>query len=209
MGAAVIQKKIYNAYAKVAQKLGYDYDIYRPITYLDPISLENWVNKKKLSTAPSDSFGSAQKFSIPILNAFIDGNILQVGDMLFNEDQNRTFFVISMQPHLPINVIEAPNRITIKRTSYADNAGSFEKVAVTIASGVPANIDVPNAAAFSNGIPSQVGTGQPKWLIYAWLPDQTISIGDVITDENGNTAVVQSVNWSPLGYQIHCVEPSK
>jgi hypothetical protein len=210
MGAVVIQKKIYSAYAKVAQKLGYDYDIYRPITWLDPMQPANWIDTKKFTSAPTSSFKQAQQFSVPILDAYIDGNIIRVGDLLRNDDQNRTFFVISKQPHLPINVIEGPSLISITRAGYASNVnGSFEKTPLTVATNVPANISAPSARPYDNGTPVKVTGAVPKWIVYLWMPDNMINVGDVITDNFGNRAVVHAVSTSPLGYQLSCVEPGK
>lgn len=205
----IIQQKLYHAYAKVAQKLGFDGDIYHPTTLLDPISLENWTGTYKFAVAPSQSFDRAQQFNLPTLDTFIDGNKLEVGDIIVDPVKNRTYFCISKQPNLPINVVQASALISIFRPDYATVGTSYGKNEIPIMTNYPANVDVAKAQKWTNGIPAAIDAGEPGLVIHLWAPAGIIKKRDIIVDEQGNRSQVHSVNWQPLGYIIHSIEPGK
>lgn len=206
MSAKSLQNTIYRAYGKVSGLLGFNHVVYRPIDYSIPaVDYANWVADIKASVSIDEAYSSTMKFTVPIWTLWADGTKLKVGDILEDSEHDRTFFIISMQPHLPINCIEATDAVKISRAAYTKADGIKTKSEEVIMNGLVANIQPASSAPFDNGNPAP-SSADAKWDVYCFAPRGSIQIDDIVTDKDGRRASVTAANWYPTGYKLACTE---
>ncbi len=139
MTAQSIQTKIDKAHKKIAQKLGYDYSVYRPLNDVSPLDERNMFANVKATFTLNDTYTKTIGWEVPIWTVYTDPYQLLQGDFL--SDGTRTFFILSRLPHLPVLAIETPDTVDIKTVGYGNSGTGFAPAQSTlIARSVPAFI---------------------------------------------------------------------
>src|SRR5690349_3844025 len=103
MDGAKLQRRIYLGYAREAEIMGYDYDVYRSTSLFTPIDTANLVATLKCAFIADDKATVANKYQTPTWFLRADGNQLEVFDFLVGP--YGTFFLASKQPQLPMEAI--------------------------------------------------------------------------------------------------------
>lgn len=131
MTAASFQKKIDNAHKKISKKLGYVYGLYRPLTNVNVLDLDNWIKNVHLTATISDSYTSTVGWGLPVWTVYTDAASVEEGDFLYSEDQGRTFFIISKLPHLPVLACEVNDRVNVYSVEYNNAVSGFAPTVTT------------------------------------------------------------------------------
>lgn len=210
-----IQNKLNKAWSKIGKTLGYKFEIYRSPTTVDvdnlgvynPLHLDNWVARSYSSFTLSDGYETPQTYGLPTWKIYTQFDNIQVGDILVNETINKTFVIISKDPLFPPYAVEANNRITIKQPQYP-TSGEYTPTQVTIASSVPANVQISGGGAGdSTFVPaaSDISVGIIGQTYYFWMPKNTVKNQYTITDDLGNEAVTISTFFYERGYVVRAI----
>ena len=206
MSGASINKKLQKANAKIGQKLGYKFKLYRSVDYLDPVQLKNYLGEQVLSWSIDASFKKPVNENYQQVNLFLDTANLQLGDIFVSEELNKRFVLINKDPLVTPQAIEATNTVSISRTEYS-TVGGYHPELVEIAKNIP-------AAIFEVGgqsQPSAENTGSnkssiSKYALWIWLPVNNIKLDDVLVDNFGNKSRITSIEYSPVGYKLSAVK---
>lgn len=209
-----IQKKLWKAYGKVGKKLPTGtFKVYRPIEYgTDPIQQLYLRGEAQVALTIDDSFEQVQIGGVEVMETYIDPRVndvitVDVGDILYDQLEERTYVIIDREPHLPIKSIRTPNRVTISRAGYADSVDGYGLVPINVATNLPVSIVAGGAASGSGVAPvADAGPGDRSWAMKFWMPNNSIQQGDVVLDEQGNRSEVYSVHWTHQGYSVTTVE---
>lgn len=211
MSQSSIQKKLYNAYGKIANVIGTDFDIYRPAELNNPIVDSNFMTTQKVSFSKDEKYKKPASEGLSIWNCWTNGNLealfdIQQGDMLYSQEKGTTYYIASAEPLLPILAIRAPNRISVSNSStYGDSGTGYGPTATVEASSVPCYIMQPSSSDQSAGyVPASnyAVDGIPNFVMYVADPADQIDIRDSITDENGIKSRVLAIYKSDYGKKI-------
>lgn len=202
MSADSIQKKINNAHKKVGKVLGYTYGLYRPLgSNVDIIQDRNLIKEMKATFTLNDNYSSNVKWEVPTWTVYTETAELQIGDYLYNEQYDRTFFVFSLQPHQPVYVIEANERINIQSVAYANDGTGFAPAQTTyIAKNLPCFITY-GSGSVSGDLPGG-GVGSIPFrtmVVHTALPETSMLLGETLVDTDGFKGDVTSYDISSVG----------
>lgn len=200
---AKIQSKVWRGYAQAAKRLGSSYQFCRPGPGGFPgarlFTAFVSLNAEDMKYSKPNKYGKVTAY------ALVDGTGLQAGDY-FSGAQG-TFFIASLQPLLPILVVQCNRTVTLSRVESDPNAGAQGYSGMTAA----------NEAAYAEGAPCSVLQGTkgekndaglpadtrlPWWNILMPAAVGVVKYGDLITDDLGNRYVASSVELTDLGYRV-------
>lgn len=212
MDGATIQAKVYAGYGKAAQRVGFDYDLYRPAGADKPLVAP--VATIKASFTQALKYTRPNEYGDPTWHVLSDGRQMQVGDYLLRAGAE-THFVAAMQKLLPILCVECNRSIKITRQQAQTAVG-----AIGYGGSVPSQeVDVLGApgafwpASILFGGKRQQGVGLPAgvqnvgWLIL--LPPSvpiTIKSSDIVTDDLGRRYAVVGAELTDLGWRLNTHE---
>lgn len=205
MSGASINKKIQKANAKVGSKLGFEFKLYRSVDYLDPIQLKNLLGTQKASWSIDQNFKKPAGENYQQVNLFLDTTNLELGDIFVSEELNKKFVLISKDPIVTPQAIEATNSVTISRTSYSTTGGLHTEL-VEVAKNVPAAIFEVGGQNQTSIEATQNKSSMPKYALWIWLPVNNIKLDDVLVDDFGNKSRITSIQYSPVGYKLTTVK---
>jgi len=220
-----IQRKIDKAYSIVAKQLGRPFEIYRASTLDDPLQSQNYINTQLATFTIDDKFAKPPIMMPPkkapaYWIAWIDGQLdnlfsLQAGDILHDNQNDETYIMVGMYPHLLHQAITADNMISIQRVSssvYGDDDGTGfapgnVSTNITYATNVPCQILQinPNEASGYVPVSSKAKDIIPNYDIYLIDKNKEIKVRDIITDDMSNIMEVQSVHHSKSGTRAMCI----
>lgn len=216
-----IQQKIFFGYAKAAYKLGASFNLYRSTVPLDPIDPDNLIGVVQMTTSVSWDYMKASKYGNSVFNACLDAQSSSaplnctVGDYLVpfdgSEDQ-RTYFVQSLQFDLPPQVVQCNRTIGVIRPSqdtgagFIGYAGYTPSESETVMTGMPASV---LKEGRGESAPSKLPTDgrQPTWTIY--LPNLggvILRVGDIVIDELEQNYQIYSNELSDLGWRLSATQ---
>lgn len=111
--ADVVQAAIYAGAAAGAQASGRPYAVYRPIDALASIGPDNLVTTLPAAFSAELRYGveSAHEYNKPTWSCVIGGNQTRPGDILVG--QNANWFIVSMEPLLPVIAVRCNAIVTI------------------------------------------------------------------------------------------------
>ncbi|AOY93827.1 hypothetical protein BKK79_19980 [Cupriavidus sp. USMAA2-4] len=197
MDAAKLQDKIYAGYAKAAKRIGYIYDVYRPVVAADPLTAK---------VASLNASFSAQEWSYtrpnlpdkPYWYCLVDGRLTQVGDYLVRGAS--THFIAGMQAELPILTVECNAQVWLARPAASDAvgdvgySGACEHVDSPVLGtpggpGWPASILFGGRTRRYEPLPASSDEHGYRILLPASMPAQ-IRAADVLTDDMGRRLIV-------------------
>lgn len=208
---AYIQDKIYFGYGKAAQKIGQEADIFRSSNGINPIASGNLIGQTFLSQNVVWSYEKANKYGNAVWQLVVDGRDIQVFDYLITD--SFTFFVIGMQPLLPILGVECNRTVSIvrptkPRTPGANDYGGYEIADVlTIALNLPISA-LSGGRMENNQFKLPLDTRSPSFtLLIPNLPEIDLRIGDLVDDNRGVRLALTSVELTDFGYR--CIGTSE
>ena len=216
-----IQQKIFFGYAKAAYKLGASFNLYRSATPLNPIDEENLIGVIQMSTSVSWDYMKASKYGNSVFNACIDAQAssaplnAQKGDYLIpfedSEDQ-RTYFVQSLQFDLPPQVVQCNRILSVIRPSQETGPGVVGYSGYTpgtsevIMTGMYASVlKEGRGEAAPSKLPTDVR--EPNWVIYMPnLGNVPLRVGDIAIDDLGQNYAIYSNELTDLGWRLSATQ---
>lgn len=183
-----IQKKIWNAYGKVGKKLPSGiFNLYHPIQYeINPIQdiylrgqTPAYLEEKK---SPSNPFGGLTEF-IAYFSPLVELDYVCVqGDYLWDQVNDKTYTITSMESYADIRVVELPNRIAVSRTDYVATANGTEAQKVSIVENLPCVVEF-GSFLFGGVVPasSPAKAGYDQVKITTAIDPSLIKLGDIVT----------------------------
>jgi hypothetical protein len=208
MSASSIDKKINIANSKVAKQLGVVYNVYRPLAFTAPISLQNWTAEQKASFTLDEKFSKSQTSKFDMYKCYTDAALIEPGDIFVNDDS--TYVIINKELLQPVQAFRSNRTITVTRAGYSTTGGTFGKTETAVITDVPSNVQY-GVTGDLNSMPaaSTNKSNVPIFEIRVWAPDGTIELNDIVVDSQGNRSVVHAAQWSPLGYVLKTQELKK
>jgi len=219
MNAALLQQKIYGAYAKAALRIGQTYTLYRPSGATDPIVPGNIVTTLPASFNAEDmAYRKPENYDKALWYCLVDGTQVQVGDYLVY--QQNTYFIVAMQLTLPILAVQCNRRVRIGRMPVENGAGlagysgvvQSEEADVLgssnagqFVSGWPASILQGGSAGNDTTLPSGVKSSSAAILLPPSIPIAILE-SDVLQDDLGRNFAVYAAEQSSLGWRIQASE---
>lgn len=204
-----IQRKLWKSYGKVGKTLGYDFELYRADTLVDPINDQYYIDTKKVSYSQDYEYRKQRDEGVSIWNCWIDGRLeglfdIQQGDHLFNYETGELYYISSSLPHLDLIAIKTNSKVSIVRSGYADGANGFGVTDISIGIDIPALIYQPKGANTSgyNPAQSEMFSVLPSYEMYLHDPLREIKIGDAITDSSGQRTQVTAVYITDNGTHL-------
>ncbi len=206
MSGAAINSKIQKIYGKVANKVGYSFDVYRSLDYIDPIQPRNYLKTINFAFSLDDKFVKQQGYSFDLFNLWVDTSFAKQGDIFINEELNKRFTLVGNDPIATPQGILSTSLISIYRPTYS-STGGFKPTRTEIFTLVPAQVMSTSSGANTGntGNLSQIKNVVQEWDIWTWLPVGTIKPHDAIIDDQGNDMTITSIEPSSLGYKLHCI----
>jgi hypothetical protein len=217
MDAATINARIYVGRAKAAQRIGYAFTIYRPLTAAAPLG--NAVGTINAAfNAADNTYAKPNGYGRPIWFADLDGRVVRPGDYLINTTNAAdVYFIAGMQSLLPIIAIDCPRRVRITGAPVVASAGNVGYFGVCDGetSDVLGTASAPWPAAINLGkgggmVPDALPSGSRRnvgWEIL--LPPSvpiTIHAGMHVTDDIGQRFTVDGAELTDLGWRLNCSE---
>lgn len=202
MSAASIQKKIDAAHKKVGKALGYKYGLYRPLdSNVDVISDRNFIKTVKATVTLNDNYSSSIKWEVPLWTLYTESGELELGDYLFSEELNRTFFVFQKISHQPVYAIEVNDRVSMQVVGYSDSGTGFAPTAATsFAKQLPCYLSY-GTGSVSGDLPGNgVGTIPFRTMtVITAMPKKAMVLGETMSDGDGFTGDITHYDYSSVG----------
>jgi hypothetical protein len=221
MDGVLLQSKVWMGYAKSAQRVGLDFDVYRPTSAANPIVTGTKIATVKAAfTVHSSSdfnFSKPSDYKGPLFHALVDGNQVRVGDYLKSAATvDGPYFIASMDPIVPILAVNTNRIVTVLRPGGAAKSIGLSGYGGTVASTGDANelalmtawpASVLEGARGVGGgeLPADAGAGMWRVLMPSWS-GVLITPGSVIADDIGRRLIVRQAELTDLGWNIQAVQ---
>ncbi len=224
-----------SAYAAAAAALGQPYKVFRSAgdAPLFTVAVETTTVIVTSGKASGFSYTKSSSFEDVLATLQADFTNMRVGDYLTGP--GGTFFIADMPALRPVVAVQCNTVVSVTRpglevsssggaapglpsqpnsvgrywgqsqTVIADPNGAGE---VPIRSGIPAAaIGTTGRATGTGELPSDA-PGPSRWRIYlpqSAFPKGSVSVRDILTDDQGTRYQVSADYWSTIGYRLECV----
>lgn len=202
MSAASIQKKIDNAHKKVGKTLGYTYSLYRPLdSNVDVISDRNFIKSVKATVTLNDNYSSSIKWEVPLWTLYSESAEFELGDYLYSEEQNRTFFIFQKQSHQPVYAIEVNDRVSMQVVGYADSGTGFAPSASSsFAKQLPCYLSYGTGSVSADLPGNGVGSIPFRTMtVITAMPKKAMVLGETMSDNDGFRGDITHYDYSSVG----------
>lgn len=209
------QNLIYKMYGKVSKNLGRTFDVYRPQQLDNPLNGSNWIYNTIVAFSQDWGYGGPHGEGLSKWKTWVDGRFdnnftIQPGDHFYSSETDETYFVAAVQPHLDIQSIRAPDRISVYSFSYSDGANGYGASDTEVASSVPAWIQQQSSAGGGGLVPASTYATDtlPLWVIYIWDGQKELNFsGEVqrrysVVDQDGNRSQVLTIIRDDIGTKL-------
>lgn len=215
MDGVRVQQKVYMGYGKAALRVGIAFDVFRPISTVDPLADENKIATVKAAFtrhgAKDFSFGTPSDHKTPLFHGLFDATNFQNFD--YFKSANETYCLIALQHLQPPLLFSCPRIVTFSRrhknaaeglvaygaeqTTNVTNTSADD----TLASGWPVSIIKSSRGLRDDILPGDVGTGTFE-VLAPNIPGVLFRSADIVTDDNGFRYIVQMAEQTDLGWRM-------
>lgn len=232
MAVNSIQSSIYQGYGTAAQALLADtHNVFR-----GQAGVSNPTQGSVLLTLPAvftnaklagNNFTKGIAYDDVVLTGLFDGSNCQPGDFLVDPTTGSVYFIIGMQPFLPILCVQANRTASATRSisQLSPSGGSGDSPLVSQPNGSPywgrqgdtgdttpvvapcCMIASAGRATSRSDMPS-AAPGPSRFRIYmpiSVFPKGSLKDRDIITDEEGNRFQVEAAGWTNQGYRLEAI----
>jgi hypothetical protein len=194
-----LQAKIYAGFAKEAERTGFDYELYRSASPMNPMAPQNLLGSIKCAFMAEKDAATPNKYQTPTWLLRADGRLLQQFDILVGPFG--TFYVGSMQPQLPIEAVLANSTVSIGRASYTTVGGIPGITIPKYAEGLPMFKQYRREDIRRNSATGDIiGASLTHWRAFIPLANGLLKQGDQVTDEAGINYTVDAPDFTSVGY---------
>lgn len=212
MDAATLQSRVYSGYAQAAQRIGFNADLYRPVTAHNPLASINKLSSLPASFNAEDMrYGKPNKYGHPVWYGLFDGGLTQAGDYLTNA-QDGTYFIAAQQTNLPILLVQCNRTITILRPQQQTGVGAVgyggdtDSNETALMTSWPASV-LQAAGGEKSEVALPGDARNPLWsiLLQHW-PGVSLRSGDIITDDLARRYAINSAELTDLGWRLSAAQ---
>jgi len=213
MDGPTIQARVYAGYAKAANVIGLPYQQYRPLSANAPLSNLISTIKAAFDSTPNYKFTTPNEYGDPSWFGLINDASVLTGDYLISTNDIK--FIAGKQFLLPVIAVDCNRKVKIVRQSVENNVGAVSYGGMIPAKEVeilgttnnfwPASILVGGKSQTGVKLPGD--TKQAGWRVL--LPPSvpvTLNYGDIIIDDLDRRYVIESAEFTDLGWRIGAVE---
>lgn len=207
MDGATVQSRIYKGYGKASAVLGKRFNQYRASSYQNPVSVQNRIASPTVAFNAEDmKFSKPNKYGKPTWYALFDASTSKVGDYLVGPSD--TFFIATLQPLLPILVVECNRTISVLRPQQQSGIGVAGYGGDTAANETPLMTAWPaSILQGTKGEKNEVGlpgdTRTPWWsILLPYYAGVILKPSDIIADDIGRRYIISSPELTDLGWRI-------
>lgn len=218
MDARLIQQRIYSGRAKAALRIGLPCRVYRPATFLNPLTNQITIIRAAFNNGDT-KYLKPNLFGKPVWFGDFDGRLTQPGDYLVRISDGSTWFIAAQQQLLPIALVECARSIKLSRASGAvcstgvqpcgpvgvgtyNSLSALQDVLGTTDTPWPASILIGGRVqANPTGLPGDVREAAWSILLPVSVPI-TIQSADLLTDDLGRRFAVESAEATDLGWRL-------
>jgi hypothetical protein len=214
MDAATINAKIWAGRAKAAQRVGYPFILYRPLTATAPLG--NLITTLPAAfNAADNTYQKPNLYGKAIWYTDVDGSRVQIGDYLVNAaNATELYFVVARQSLLPIAVVECNATLSIFRpTSTTGQVGAGGYGGETLAGDTMLVNAYPcSLLQGSKGDKSLVnlpGDVRTPWWVVLLPPIPGVAQlmnDDIAFDQMGKRYKLSSCELTDMGWRMTAVE---
>lgn len=206
MDGATLQTKIYAGYGQAAKRIGFNCQLYRPASPLNPLQSASIATLPASFTDNGFRFTKPNEYGDPTWMGLFNGNQTQPGDILVGPQG--MFFIAAMQKTLPIYCIQAERLVSVLRVvmdsavgaiGYGGDTPATEQV---LMSGWPASI-LQGTKGETNEAKLPGDVRVPWWIVLmpAW-PGLVLRTSDIITDDLGRKYAISSAELTDMGWRM-------
>lgn len=199
MAGKNIARILDKAYSTVGRVLGYDFVVYRPDNWIQPLQDRNRITTIQLSPTVDDGY-SATPRDLDEFTLYANSSVLQRGDLVHNEELQQTYVVIDKFQLQPAKGVLAREKIDVLRPSQ-EIGSNFKRTFDQVGLQIPAAI-LTKGAGQSSGVlratSSSMTVGQSDLDLRTWVPTGFIKLNDVI-ELNGNRYIVTFAQQTAQG----------
>jgi hypothetical protein len=210
MDGATLQNRVYYGYTQAALRIGLTFSQYRPLTA--STALGNLLRTMPASFNAQDmKYGKPSGYAKPLWYCLADGRLLKVGDYL--TAASGTFFIVAMQPLLPILAVECNRTVTVSRpqqqtgvgaVGYGGNTKSNQTAIVT---GFPAALLLAAKAEVNTVKLPGDGRAVAYQLLLPPIPGAVqLKNDDIVEDDLRNRYVIFGAELTDLGWRCTVME---
>ena len=198
---AVNQRRIYDGFAKIASQLGGDYEVY-DFTLFYPVQPGISQRTIPASFTADTNFAAPLKYNKAPWIGYMDGDLVSQFSILVGP--YGTFYIGDKQPMVPLQAVRCNKTISIGRVVYSTE-GPIEEIVVNYAESIPAFFQFARSEVQRPvGLAAQtLGRAITHWTAFIPAPQGTLKQDDVITDEDGIKYMLDSPDFTNMGYVCH------
>ena len=180
MSGKSIQNTLNRAFNTVGKILGWEFSVYRPTNWLNPVQDANFVGKYTVSTSKDENFVMEDE-ELTKFRLFINADRVQLGDILHSEELEKTYVVFDkVELRAPLGVL-AQDRFNVLRPTLTtgDKPRGFE----TIGTEIPGALKIAGTSTTDGALKVTTATlnsGSHQIEVWTWVPANFIRINDVL-----------------------------
>ena len=188
-----------------ARRVGTPFIVYRPATSSVPLAPRNRVTQLYCAfNAQDEQFRRASGYGDALWWGVFDGLYTRPGDYLVGCDPRGdpvVYFVAAQRPLLPAQCVRTNRVVRVLRPpppAQGGYGGFVAKSAVPVIEGWPASM-LSQGARAPGSLPESKFA---NWVALLPRLPADVSVGDVVTDDEGKTFLVTSAEESDMGWRI-------
>jgi hypothetical protein len=180
MSGKSIQRTLTGAFGAVGRILGWNFSVYRPVQWIEPMQDANFIRAIKLSATPDEAYtkdpGELDKFLL------YTGAVLELGDIVHSDELDKTYVVMDKTELRATIGALAQDRFDILRptvTAGADKPMGFEEIATN----VPGALKIAGSSSSDGALKvtsSTMSAASHTVEVWSWLPAGFVKLNDVL-----------------------------
>lgn len=198
--------KVYKGYGIAAKKIGFVHSQYRPTTAINPISAPFLISTTfYASFNVSWNYMKSNKYGNSVFQMVADGRVMKVGDYFVGYN---TWFVIGMEPVLPILAVQCNAVVDVKRPQTTITKGAVGYMGdkpnqndTILMQNIPCSLLIEGRGK-ENPVKLPMDSSWGRWeLLLPYLGGVKINVGDTVFS-GSDLYIVDSNELTEFGWRL-------
>jgi len=122
MSGKSIARVLNNAFQTVGNVLGYQFEHYRPDSYVVPLQDRNYIGKLTVTATPDDAMSKNPLDQLEKYLLYANSTLLELGDILYSQELDKTYVVLDKTELRAATGVLAQNRFDLLRPMTSTGA---------------------------------------------------------------------------------------
>jgi hypothetical protein len=230
MDGGLLDQHVQYGYAKCAQKVGSNFNVFRPTSPINPLASGNNIGVGLGSANQSWDYMKANRYGnavwnfivnnqfanamnpVPILRAQVNDYFVGIADEFDDVDDNSTYFIMAMQFLMPPQAVKCNDVLTLLRPTqgvgagYQGYAGYTPATSEIIMQNIPASV-LGKGRGEKSPVNLPTDSKEPTWIVLLPNIDGTvIRIGDIFLNSINEDFVVTENELTELGWRLQATQ---